>query len=185
MAEYRIGKRARVCFVSGETFAPGDAIVSAIYRGPDGEFERRDMRETHFDPAAEEPFCHWRSTEPEPAEPAHRLDYDLALSFFDRLLHEADPARDGLVYTLALLLSRKRRLKIQASRLLPEGDLLKVLVRRPEEDDRAVSVRAPRLSDDDVDGLQAELEKLFDFNAVGLDPNSGAVGEPRADDARA
>ncbi|MHC4817022.1 MAG: hypothetical protein ACYTF8_03025 [Planctomycetota bacterium] len=183
MAEYKIGKRARVCCVCGEAFAPGDAIVSAIYRGPDGEFERRDMRETHFDPATEEPFCHWRSTEPEPAEPAHRLDYDLALSFFDRLLHEADPARDGLVYTLALLLSRKRRVKIRESRRLPEGDLLKVLVRRPEEDDE-VSVRAPRLSDDDVDGLQAELEKLFDFNAVGLDPNSRSVGEGRADEAR-
>ncbi|MHC4970821.1 MAG: hypothetical protein ACYTG3_00655 [Planctomycetota bacterium] len=183
MAEYKIGKRARVCFVSGETFAPGDAIVSAIYQGEDGTFERRDMRETHFDPA-EEPFCHWRSTEPEPDEPERKLDYDLALSFFDRLLHEADPARDGLVYTLALLLSRKRRVKIQESRRLPEGDLLRVLVRRPEEDDE-VSVRAPRLSDDDVDGLQAELEKLFDFKAVGLDPNSGVVGEQPPDNTRA
>jgi hypothetical protein len=57
-------------------------------------------------------------------------------------------------------------------------------VRRPEEDDE-VSVRAPRLSDDDVDGLQAELEKLFDFKAVGLDPNSGVVGEQPPDNTRA
>ncbi|MHC4137383.1 MAG: hypothetical protein ACYTDU_14110 [Planctomycetota bacterium] len=166
MAEYRIGKRARVCCVSGETFAPGDAIVSAIYLGPDGAFERRDMRDTHFDPASERPFCHWRSTEPDPDEPARKLDYDLAMSFFDRLLREADPARESLLYTLTLLLSRKRRVKIQESRRLPEGDLLRVLVRRAEEDDE-VKVRAPRLSDDDVDGLQAELEKLFDFDGNG------------------
>ena len=82
------------------------------------------------------------------------------------LLREADPAREGLVYTLTLLLSRKRRVKIRESRHLPEGDLLQVLVRRAEEDDE-VSVRAPRLSDDDVDGLQAELEKLFDFGGNG------------------
>jgi hypothetical protein len=166
MAEYRIGKRARVCCVSGEPFEPGDAIVSAIYLGPDGAFERRDMRAAHFDPASREPFCHWRSSEPEPAEQARKLDYDLALTFFDRLLREADPARDGLVYTLALLLSRKRRIRIQESRRHPEGDLLRVLVRRAEEDDE-VSVRAPRLSDEDVDRLQAELEKLFDFGGNG------------------
>lgn len=171
MAEYKIGKRARVCCVSGEAFEPGDVIVSAIYQGLDGEFERRDMREVRFDPASQ-PFCHWRCTEPDPSEPAHRLDYDLALSFFDRLLREADPARDGLVYTLTLLLSRKRRVKIQESRRLPGGDLLRVLVRRAEEDDE-VSVRAPRLSDDDVDRLQAELEKLFDFGGT----SSGSLSE--------
>jgi len=165
MAGYRIGKRARVCCISGEAFEPGDRIVSAIYQGPDGEFERRDMRDAHFDPASR-PFCHWRSTEPDPAEPGQRLDYDLALRFFDRLRSEADPAREGLVYTLTLLLSRKRRVKIEESRRLPEGDLLRVRVRRAEEDDE-VSVRAPRLSDEDVDGLQAELERLFDFGAPG------------------
>lgn len=172
MAEYKIGKRARVCCVSGEAFEPGDLIVSAIYRGPDGEFERRDMRAAHFDPATQ-PFCHWRSTEPDPTEPAHRLDYDLALTFFDRLLAEADPARDGLVYTLTLLLSRKRRVKIEESRRLPDGDLLRVRVRRPEEDEE-VQVRAPRLSEGDVEGLQAELAKLFDF---------GGNGETRAPDS--
>jgi hypothetical protein len=166
MAEYKIGKRARVCCVSGEAFAPGDVIVSAIYLGPDGAFERKDMRAAHFDPAADQPFCHWRSTEPEPTETPHKLDYDLALSFFDRLLREADPAREGLVYTLTLLLSRKRRVKIRESRRLPDGDLLRVAVRRAEEDDE-VSVRAPRLSDEDVDGLQAELERLFDFGGNG------------------
>ena len=124
MAEYKIGKRARVCCVSGSTFAPGDAIVSAIYVAPDGAFERRDMRDTHFDPAAEEPFCHWRSIEPDPDEPGRKLDYDLAMSFFDRLLNEANPTREGLLYTLTLLLSRKRRVRIQESRRLPEGDLL-------------------------------------------------------------
>ena len=165
MAEYKIGKRARVCCVSGEAFEPGDVIVSAIYQGPDGAFERRDMRDSHFDPASQ-PFCHWRSTEPDPSEPAHKLDYDLALSFFDRLLRDADPAREGLVYTLTLLLSRKRRVKIQESRRLPDGDLLRVTVRRADVEDDEVSVRAPRLSDDDVDGLQAELEKLFDFGGT-------------------
>jgi septum formation topological specificity factor MinE len=166
MAEYKIGKRARVCCVSGSTFAPGDAIVSAIYVAPDGAFERRDMRDTHFDPAAEKPFCHWRSIEPDPDEPGRKLDYDLAMSFFDRLLNEANPTREGLLYTLTLLLSRKRRVRIQESRRLPEGDLLRVLVRRAEEDDE-VSVRAPRLNDEDVDTLQAELETLFDFDGNG------------------
>ena len=161
MADYKIRKRATECEVSGKVFEPGDVIVSAIYE--DGEeFVRKDMTEECFAKEEHASFCFWRSRHPEPPAPQQRLDYDLAQTFFDRLVREADPAREGLVYTLTLLLSRKRRVKIKETRRLPEGDLLGVVVPRPEEDE-LVQVRAPHLTSDEVDDLQTELATLFGF----------------------
>jgi len=159
VTDYKIRKRDSVCSVSGRPFAPGDVVVSVITEEGEG-FVRRDMHEDCFAEREGEAYCFWRSRYPEPPAPPNRLDYDLAQTFFDRLLKEADPARDGLVFTLALLLSRKRRLKIKETRRLPEGELLRVVVPRAEEDE-VLSVRAPRLDAEEVERLQRDLEALF------------------------
>jgi hypothetical protein len=160
MTEYRIRKREPLCAVSGEPFAPGDVVVSAIFE--EGEsFVRRDMHERHFgDPDAA--FCYWKTTQPEPPPEQHRLDFDQAADFLTKLLREADPSREGLVYTLALLLARKRRVKIKATHRLPDGELLEVLIPGDEED-TLHSVRAPRLDEGRIDALQAEIAELFDL----------------------
>ena len=163
MSSYKLTKRAPVCAVSETPFAHGDEIVSAIYPEPDeGEgFVRRDMLASHFtqDPA---PYSHWRTVHVVEAKPDHKLDYSLALDFFRKLVAEADPARENLTYTLALLLVRKRRLKLGASRSLPEGDLLEVIA-KGEEEDETIQVRAPRMTPEQVDAVQLELAGLFGF----------------------
>jgi hypothetical protein len=169
--EFRIARRAPVCAVSGRPFEPGDTIVSVIHEEPQG-FVRRDVREEHLASIAGQPFCVFRTKQPAPPPPAKRIDYELAQQFLDRLLREALPEREPLVYALTLLLSRKRRVKIVATRHLPEGDLLEVSIPRAEEDER-VSVRAPRLSPEQETSLQQELARLFHFDA-------GEVPEPEA-----
>jgi hypothetical protein len=164
MSEYKIARRARVCAVSGQPFAPGDVIVSVIHEEPQG-FVRRDVREEHLASLPGAPFCVFRTKEPPPPPPARRVDYDLAQQFLDRLLREADPAREPLVYALTLLLSRKRRLKILETRRLPDGELLHVAVPRAEEDE-IVQVRAPRLTPEQETLLQQEIARLFDFGGA-------------------
>ncbi len=164
MNEFKITRRAQACAVSGKPFEPGDTIVSVIHEEPQG-FVRRDVREEHLASIAGAPFCVFRTVEPPPPPPARRIDYELAQGFLDRLLREADPAREPLVYALTLLLSRKRRVKILETRHLPEGDLLLVLIPRAEEDER-VNVRAPRLSPEQETALQQELARLFNFESA-------------------
>lgn len=171
MSEFRIARRAQVCAVSGRPFEPGDVIVSVIHEEPQG-FVRRDVREENLAAIEGAPFCVFRTKQPPPPPPARRLDYDLAKEFLDRLLREADPAREPLVYALVLLLSRKRRVKILETRRLPEGELLLVAIPRAEEDEVA-QIRAPRLSPEQETALQQELARLFNFE-------SGEVAEPPA-----
>ena len=162
MVEYKFTKREAVCAVSGEPFVPGDLIISAIYfeRDESGEhFVRRDLHERHFaDPT--EAFCFWRTKQPEPEPPAHKLDFNLALEFLDKLVREADPTRERLAYTLALLLARKRRVKLKSTRKLPECDLIEVVL-PGEEEDKTVQMRAPQMDDAEIDRLQTELADLF------------------------
>jgi hypothetical protein len=173
VSEYKITRRAHVCAVSGKPFEPGDTIVSVIHEEPQG-FVRRDVREEHLGTLAGEPFCIFRTEQPPPPPPARRIDYELAQEFLDRLLREADPVREPLVYALTLLLSRKRRVKILKTNRLPEGDLLDVLIPRAEEDER-VNVRAPRLSPEEESVLQQELARLFNFEQATPDAPDAAA----------
>ena len=175
MTEFRIGRRATACSVSGRPFEPGDVIVSVILEEPDG-FVRRDVLEEFADRIEGEPFCVFRTRQPEPPAPPRRLDYEFAQGFLDRLLREADPAREPLVYALTLLLARKRRVKIVETRRLPEGDLLSVAIPRAEEPE-VVQVRAPRLSAEQEAALQEELAGLFDLGG------EGAPKDPEAPEA--
>lgn len=161
MNEFKIARRAHVCAVQGEPFGPGDVIVSVIHEEPQG-FVRRDVCETHLHALEGEPFCVFRTRQPPPPPPAKSIDYELAREFLDRLLRDADPAREPLLYALTLLLARKRRLKILETKRLPEGDLLKVAIPGAEEDD-VRQVRAPRLTPEQETALQDEIAKLFNF----------------------
>lgn len=160
MEEYRFQRRSPVCMESGEPFREGDGIVSAIYRSDEG-FVRRDVREDRFADAGEA-FSVWRSRMPATEEEERKLDLDLALDFLDRLVREADPAREGLAYVLTLLLARKRRVKIRETRALPDGEVLTVVLPRPDGDE-TVKVRAPALQEAEIEALQQELAKLFGF----------------------
>jgi hypothetical protein len=162
VSDFRFARRAPACAVSGKPFEPGDVIVSVIHEEPKG-FVRRDVREENLAAIPGEPFCVFRTKQPPPPPPAKRIDYELAQEFLDRMLREADPAREPLVYVLTLLLARKRRVRIQKTKRLPEGDLLEVAIPRAE-DDEIVHVRAPRLTPEEEAALQREIARLFNFD---------------------
>ncbi len=161
MAEYKITSRSKVCAATGDPFEDGQVIVTAIYEDPEEGFIRRDYSEQGFEGAGGA-FSSWRSRAPVTPDEGRKLDFDLALDFFRKLVEQADPEREGLAYTLVLLLARKRRVKIKVTRPLPDGELLTIVVPGPE-DDREVTVRAPRLSPGDATRIQAELAELFGF----------------------
>jgi hypothetical protein len=158
MAEYRLGRRNAECAATGEPFGEGEEIVSAIFEGDEG-FERRDYKASAFT-GDEGAFSFWRAHIPVKQQDAQRLDYDLALEFFRKLVAENDPERAGLRFVLALLLGRKRRLKLKGFRKRGDGEVLHVVLRGDEEDEE-LTVDVPALDDSGRGALQAELNRLF------------------------
>lgn len=161
MSEYRIGGRSKTCMITGRPFEAGETIVTVISKDPELGFVRQDICEQAFEGAGDA-FSHWRTQQPEDREEEQKLDFDLAREFLEKLVDEAAPEREPLAYVLTLLLARKRRVKIAETRALPEGELLTVVLRGQEED-REIQVRAPRLNEEQIAALQAELARLFGF----------------------
>ena len=107
-------------------------------------------------------------TLPEAREEGRKLDFGLARDFLGRLLRQADPQRAGLAYALVLLLSRKRRIKIDETRRTKEGEILVVTLPGDEEDE-TFEIEAPSLDAEEVSRIQGELELLFE-GALTPDP---------------
>ncbi|MGH7338758.1 MAG: hypothetical protein ACREI7_14345 [Myxococcota bacterium] len=139
-------------------FPDGAMIVSAVYADGEG-FLRRDLCEPCF-PGREGAFSAWKTRQPRTEEERVKLDLDLARDFLRRLVREGDPARAGLSYLLALLLARKRRVRILETVRGAGAETLRVQM-PGDEGDEVVELRVPALDDAETARLQAELSGLF------------------------
>lgn len=158
MAEYKLAKRSAVCMACQAPFPEGATIVSALY--PEGEaFLRRDLCESCF-AAPGEVYSFWRARQPKDREERIRLDLNLAGDFLRRLLREEDPVRRATAYMVALLLARKRRVKLLRTVRTPDGELMSVLVPGAEEDE-VVDLPAPKLGPEESARLEQEMAALF------------------------
>lgn len=162
MAEYKVGRRATECAATNQPFAEGQDVVSAIFDGEDG-FERRDYDAVAFADSSggvEEPYSFWRARIPVAQEEQHRLDFDLALEFFARLVRDDEPEHMGLRFVLALLLGRKRRVKLKGFSKRDGTEYLNCVIRGDEEDEE-LSLEVPKLDEEGRSSLQSDLNRLF------------------------
>jgi hypothetical protein len=120
--EWNIQPRALCCAVSGEPFAKGDRVYSALY-WRDGQYARVDLSAQSWQARNENiaPVSAWQTDFVPPAPPApESLDKNDAESLLRRLIAEADPATRNARYILALMLERKKVLR-QLERQRQEG----------------------------------------------------------------
>lgn len=167
MAVWKVPRRGRVSSLTGEPFPPDTAVVTALYGEEEeaGEdrvrgvgFTRRDYLDTEATPERlEGAFCVWRTrTPPEKPEDARRLDLGMAREFLERLRRQDDESKRPVALALALILIRKRRLRLVAE----HGDALELAWPREQETFR---IPAPTLTEADAEALQQELTRLFDL----------------------
>ncbi|MDR1611682.1 MAG: hypothetical protein LBT97_02735 [Planctomycetota bacterium] len=164
MAErWRIGKGKRVCFASGEEIAPGESFYSALVEDGD-DFQRRDYAADAWkDVDKSVLFSYWKNKPlPEKDGPAKRkIDYDRLLVLFDDLAGAPEPRRKLIRYVLALILSRRRILRLDATRRTPEGEALVVFDRRAPG---SVEIDAPEATAEQLAEVEAALAGLFDYD---------------------
>jgi hypothetical protein len=167
MAVWKVARLGRVSSVTGAAFPPDAAVVCALYGEEEetGEdkvkgtgFVRRDFLEAEATPERlEGAFCVWRTRTPPEKPPSQQpLDLGMAREFLTRLLAEGAEERAPVGLALALLLIRKRRL-----RLVRQGDAwLEAAWPREKETFR---VPAPTLGEAETEALEQEIRRLFDL----------------------
>lgn len=169
MAVWKVARLGHVSSLTGASFPPDTAVVTALFGEEEeaGEdkvrgtgFVRRDyLVEEATDERLNGAFCVWHTRTP-PEKPASQRPLDLAMAreFLQRLLDEADPRRAPVGLALALLLMRKRRL-----RLVRQGDGW--LEARWPNEKAVVRIPAPELTEADTEALEQEIQRLFDLGA--------------------
>lgn len=177
MSDFKIAKKGAGCAVCGREFPVGEDFVSAIFELPDeaeGMFERVDACAGCFAGLERAPYSRWTTRKPAETSKEPVLDLSLAREFLVRLAREGNPERGGLLYLLALLLLRKRRIKLLGERQGEGGPLMDFAV-RTEDAEVEVAVSARDLSPEEQADLEGELARLF-----GLGGESAKEDVPRS-----
>jgi hypothetical protein len=152
--EYQFRPIGKKCAATGADLVPGEWCHSALVeRG--GELQRLDFSEDGWQGPPDGTLGVWKCLVPKAAEIRHEpLDTTALMTCFEQLIEEASPAREGLRYILALLLIKKRRLKLEGSRSEGEDEYLQLAGSQGEG---AYEVRELNPSDEEVHQWQREL----------------------------
>lgn len=168
MAEaWRIARSSRTCGHSGQPIPAGEPFYSALLE-KDDTFERADFSAEAWPEVDKETFfSYWKNKggTPDPdKKPA--IDFDRLLSFFDSLEGATEEPKRLMRYVLALILARRRRLRLDDMTRGDDGDKLVVYDRRSG---RTLEILSPEAGREELEKAQEKLNQLFDADFDGGD----------------
>jgi hypothetical protein len=159
VAEFDIQGPTRVCAISGKPLAPGDVFV-AVLTDRDGSFVRTDYAANAWTGPPAGAVAYWSGRVPAAETPrTPRIDDAILFDCLDHLAADTDPSRVNFRYVVALLLLRRRQLKFEDHRRLPDGS--EVMVLKDARTGGRVEVPDPRLTEDHVEKVQSEVFQLL------------------------
>ena len=152
--EYQFRPIGKKCATTGKDLVPGSVCHSVLVMR-NGELQRLDYSKEGWNGPPEGALGVWKCIVPRAAEVRHEpLDTNALMRCFEQLTEEASPAREGLRYILALLLVKKRRLRLDGSRADGDEEYLQLAGAQGEG---AYEIRDLNPSDEEVLQWQREL----------------------------
>ncbi len=157
--EWEIVRSSGKCAVTQRDFAEGEAYYAVLLESPAG-FERKDISLEAWSGPPENTFCYWRARVPvrDRKRSALAVDQNMLVHLFNRLEDEESPRKQQIRFVLALLLMRKRRLKLDKT--IQEGPE-EYWILRLTDDQSEHRVLNPRLTHEEVDRLSAQLTAIL------------------------
>jgi hypothetical protein len=160
MTEYDIQGPARVCAATGRELKPGDKFFAVLTEDA-GKLVRTDFAADAWRGPPANAVAYWAGKVPtagqKPRKPV--VNDELLLDCFDRLKDSTDPDGLNFRYVAALLLMRRKRFKFEdAVRDEENRDVLLVRDSRGGASHRVID---PRLTDDQIASVQAEVFRVL------------------------
>lgn len=157
--DYQVRPIGKTCSVSGQPLEPGTTCYSVLV-DRQGTLERLDISASAWTGQPEGTVGVWKRVIPVPKETRpSQIDPHEMQSYFEQLVDEAQPAREKLVYVLALFLLQKRRLQLDGSRT--DGDV-EYLMLSGTDGSGPYEVRDQQLSGEEIAALQKELSRSIE-----------------------
>lgn len=154
MTDYEIQGSTRRCATTGRELKPGERVFSVLL-AEGGKFIRKDYAVESWHGPPHGAFSFWEGrlhNESGPRRPP--VDDDLLLECFQRLDGELLPEKLNFRFVVALLLVRRRRMRLEDSR--KDGNQ-QVLVVRCLKTGARHQVVDPGLADDEIESVQDEV----------------------------
>jgi hypothetical protein len=153
-----------VCAATGEALEPGAVCVTALCEHEHDEgFDRKDFSEAAWNSGArpDRLFSYWRTTVPEPSEKRKVfVDDDVLMQIFERLGGDDRAQRIAFRFVLAMVLLRKRKLRMVGRSIDGEREVW-LFKQRLSDETPAIEVINPQLTDDDVAELTGQLAEIL------------------------
>jgi len=157
MNDWKTPRPTEQCAGCRHVFEPGETVRAFLYEASTG-YERRDYCADCLPADDRQAVGSWRTRRPVLAA-RRRTAFDAAAAYelFQQLEDDAEPARTQLRFLLALLLWRKRVLKL--ARTCDETGC-EYWEFRDLHADVTHRVRRPALAEEELDQLSSQLEQL-------------------------
>lgn len=159
-ADWHVAKSSQQCAVTGTPLEVGDEHYSALTETPEG-FSRADYSLAAWPEVDKTTFFSFWKTRVRSPEEKKRLviDIEAFYAFFSSLGETDDPQRQVFRYLVALLLTRKRVLRLDEIEKSPDGDTLVVFDRRQ---DKVLRLPCPDLNSDRIQDAQNAINEIFE-----------------------
>ena len=164
--EYKIGASSRHCRACGRVFQVNEEYYSAVAEtAQENLLERHDFCGPCWKPPEGGYFSYWKTHVPEPGPDLRRgprlIDMGRLMELFEHLADSEDVQARRFRYVLALVLMRKRRLKVVESRRLKDGG--EELTLREPGTQRTHAVSAPPVTEDEIRSVTDRLREVLDL----------------------
>lgn len=174
-ANFEVARPTGVCAATGEPIRPGDRFIATLveHAEEDQRLERMDfsLRAWQGGARPQRPLAlvgHWKTVMPERDAPKRLLIGDEALlDFFEQLAEATEPKRRALRFILALILIRKRLLRLEGSKggtmlLRPKG--VELPPERGGEGPPLLEVEDPGLDEHAIAEVTEELGAILNLD---------------------
>jgi hypothetical protein len=161
MTEYQIQNPTLRCARSGRELKPGERIHS-ILRLEGSTFLREDISSEQWDGVPAGVYAHWQGRVPSGNKPRKTpIDDEVLVECLSRLAEESDPAKWSFRYVLALLLIRRKRMRLLETTSTGQQE---VLVLGCPKTGATFSVIDPGLADDELEAVQDEVFRVLGWD---------------------
>jgi len=158
MIDFDFQRFTKKSHATGHDLQPGEVYFSVLQQ-EDGDVVRHDFHGDAWTGPPENAICWWKATMEDPqSTKAQWAPSDQMLHEFESLL--ADPTRQDAAYVMALLLVRRKIVRLDDIEKADDGTERMVLTSLKREGTYNIAVIEPE--PDRIDAIQAHLTKLLD-----------------------
>jgi len=154
--DYEIERFTRQCHSTGRELTPGEAYYSVVV-SEGAQLRRFDYSVDAWQGPPEGTIGWWRSQRPDEQGRPRGTPGEVLLEFFDQL--ENRPDQQDVRYVLALLLVRRRVMRLEETESSPEGSEQLVLYCPRRETTYRVTAVVP--DESRIDQIQEQLLRLL------------------------